>query len=71
MDTTKRSLAKTLSWRAVALISAFIISFLITGSAAAASAIAMVQMVFNTALYFIHERAWYRIKWGRKTLGSL
>lgn len=71
MDTTKRSLVKTLSWRAVALISAFIISFLITGSVSAASAIAMGQMIFNTVLYFMHERVWYRIKWGRQTSSSL
>jgi uncharacterized membrane protein len=31
-----------------------------------ASAIASTQLIINTILYFIHERIWNKIRWGRE-----
>lgn len=31
-----------------------------------AGTIAVAQMTVNTILYYIHERAWNKIKWGRQ-----
>jgi len=64
-DTTKRSLAKTISWRLTGSGATFIIAYSIGGSAAIAGTIAVVQMVTNTILYFAHERVWNTIPWGR------
>jgi uncharacterized membrane protein len=64
-DTNKRSLVKTISWRLTGSGATFIISWLISGNFAVAGTIAVIQLMSNTILYFIHERIWNRIKWGR------
>lgn len=66
IDTSKRSLVKTVSWRITGSGATFIISWLISGNFAIAGTIAVIQLVSNTILYYIHERLWNRIKWGRR-----
>jgi len=63
VDSNKRSLAKTISWRVVATTTTFVISWLITGSPAAATGIASLEVVSKIILYYYHERAWNKIKW--------
>ena len=65
-DTPGRSLVKTVSWRITGSGATFLISWLITGDFSVAGSIAVIQLVSNTVLYFIHERVWNRISWGRK-----
>ena len=64
-DSNCRSLAKTLTWRITGSASTFTIAYLITGSFGVSSVIAFVQMAVNTVLYWLHERAWARVSWGR------
>jgi len=64
-DSNGRSLAKTLTWRITGSASTFSIAYLITGSFGVSSVIAFVQMGVNTVLYWLHERAWARVSWGR------
>jgi uncharacterized membrane protein len=64
-DTAKRSLVKTLTWRVTGSTSTFTIAYLVTGSVGMSSGIAVIQMLVNTVLYLIHERAWNRTHWGR------
>lgn len=63
-DTPKRSLIKTVTWRITGSSATFGISYLISGNFAVAGTIALIQLVANTVLYFVHERIWNRIKWG-------
>jgi len=65
-DSSKRSLAKTLSWRITGSASTFTIAYLVTGSAGISTGIAVIQMIVNTFLYWFHERVWNKIKWGKK-----
>jgi uncharacterized membrane protein len=65
-DTTRRSLVKTISWRLTGSGATFLISYLIAGNFVVAGTIAFIQLVSNTILYFVHERVWNKIKWGRK-----
>ena len=65
MDTARRSLVKTVSWRLTGSGATFLISYAIAGNFAIASTIAIVQLVSNTVLYFVHERIWNKIGWGR------
>jgi len=64
-DSNGRSLVKTLTWRITGSASTFTIAYLITGSFGVSSVIAFVQMGVNTVLYWLHERAWARVSWGR------
>ena len=60
MVSYKRHIAKTISWRIVGTIDTVIISGLITGSWGAGLAIGGVEVISKMALYFLHERLWYK-----------
>ena len=61
----KRSIAKTVSWRVIGTLDTILISWLITGTIALAISIGAIELVSKMALYFFHERAWNKIKWGK------
>ena len=63
--TRRRSLAKTVSWRVIATLDTFVISYLVTGSGVFAGSIASFEVVTKIVIYYFHERAWMRIDWGR------
>lgn len=65
-DTAQRSLVKTISWRLTGSGATFLISYLIAGDFIIAGTIATIQLISNTVLYFVHERIWNRIRWGRQ-----
>lgn len=65
METNKRSISKALTWRALASLATFIISYSLTGDLTAATGIAAVQVVVNLFLYYVHERIWNKVDWGR------
>jgi uncharacterized membrane protein len=65
MDSTKRSLVKTISWRITGSTATFLIAYILTGNLAVAGVIGVAQMISNTILYYFHERIWNRITWGR------
>jgi uncharacterized membrane protein len=64
-DSNGRSLAKTLTWRITGSASTFTIAYMVTGSFGISSLVAVIQMCVNTVLYWLHERAWARVLWGR------
>lgn len=65
MDTIVRSLVKTISWRLTGTLCTFLISFIILGDITTSSTIALIQLIFNTVMFYIHERIWNIIKWGK------
>jgi uncharacterized membrane protein len=65
IDSNRRSLAKTLTWRITGSASTFTIAYMVTGSFGISSLVAVIQMCVNTVLYWLHERAWARVLWGR------
>ena len=60
-----RSIAKTISWRLVGTLDTIIISWIITGEITMALSIGSIELVSKMLLYFFHERAWNKIKWGK------
>ena len=61
----KRSVVKSLSWRVIGTLDTIVISWIITGALTLAFSIGMVELVTKMVLYFLHERMWNSIKWGR------
>tara|TARA_Y100001970_G_scaffold171227_1_gene209307 strand:- start:8 stop:211 length:204 start_codon:yes stop_codon:yes gene_type:complete len=61
----KRSFAKAFSWRVIASTDTFLISLLITGKLTWAGTITILEILTKTFLYYLHERGWNKIKWGR------
>ena len=61
-----RSVVKALSWRATGTVDTIIISFLITGQIKMAMSIGFVELFTKIFLYYVHERVWDRISFGRE-----
>jgi len=64
-DKHYRSFVKAVSWRLTGSVDTMIISFLITGRIKWALSISGVEMFTKVGLYFLHERVWERIPFGR------
>ena len=60
-----RSLFKAVSWRLLGSLDTFMLSFLVTGRLRYAVSIAGGEALTKIALYYVHERAWRRVAWGR------
>nr|WP_321235824.1 DUF2061 domain-containing protein [uncultured Psychroserpens sp.] len=64
-EKVKRTLVKTVSWRVLGTLDTVVISYLITGTLALAFSIGAIELISKLVLYYFHERAWNKIKWGR------
>ena len=64
-DSRARSVAKAISWRATGSLDTFIIILLFTGSGTWASSIAATEIFTKVVAYYLHERAWGIVRWGR------
>jgi uncharacterized membrane protein len=65
MVSKRRSLAKSLTWRVIAIVSTLLIGYALTGSWAFALSLTLVSNVINFVLYYLHERIWLGIDWGK------
>lgn len=52
------SICKTCTWRIVASLDTFILSWFITGSVTAGASIASLEVLTKMFLYYAHERQW-------------
>lgn len=66
MDSHLRSFAKALSWRVTGTVDTMVLSYLITGSVKLAAAIGGTEVITKSLLYYVHERAWARVPFGRR-----
>lgn len=66
METSKRSIVKTFTWRFLATFTTFVISWVITGSLVLGLGIASIEFWAKLILYYVHERIWNTIYWGIK-----
>ena len=62
----RRSIAKAVTWRMMASLDTFVISFLVTGRVGIAGSIAGIEMLTKIAFYYLHERIWAAVPWGRR-----
>ena len=60
-----RSVVKALSWRFIGTLDTLIVSYVLTGKLVLATSIASIDFVTKLILYFLHERIWNKIKWGK------
>ena len=56
------ALMKTITWRILAVTGTIIIAFVFTGSIGISLGIGSVDIIVKTIMYYLHERAWDRIK---------
>jgi len=60
-----RSVVKTISWRAIGTLDTIIISYIIIGELKFALSIGGIELFTKMILYFLHERTWNKINFGR------
>ena len=65
-----RSIVKALTYRALIVFSDSIIVYLVTRRYDLTLGFVAVSNIISTALYFLHERAWNNIHWGKYHLQS-
>ncbi len=59
-----RSVVKTISWRTVGTLDTIIVSYFVTGNLVMAASIGSIEVITKMILYYFHERAWNRLKFG-------
>ena len=60
-----RSMVKALSWRVTGTLDTIVVSYFVTGQVKLALSIGFVELFTKIGLYYVHERAWNRIAFGR------
>lgn len=65
METPKRSIAKTISWRVVATLITGVVTYLLTGRLDFAVTVGLADTLVKFFLYYAHERMWTRILYGK------
>ncbi len=66
MESRKRSIVKTITWRFIATVVTFTIVYLFTKELVLSVGIGLVDVVVKTIAYYSHERVWDRIYFGRE-----
>lgn len=67
-DTHLRSLAKGVSWRMMGSVDTTGISWLVTGQSGIALRIGGIEVLTKISLYYLHERIWASIGWGKASI---
>lgn len=60
-----RSLIKSISYRMVSIIADSIAAYFFTRDVALSAGIVILVNGYSTILYYLHERIWANIHWGR------
>lgn len=67
-ETNSRSIAKGFSWRFFATSVTVIIVFVFFGRLDLAIAAGIIETVSKVFLYYVHEKIWQRVLWGKKQI---
>ena len=62
-----RSVIKAISWRCFATLTTIAIVYLFTKKLILSLEVGFVEVVAKFTLYYIHERMWGKVSWGRSS----
>jgi len=65
METHMRSVAKAISWRIVATLTTIFIVFAFTGNLVISGGVGLTELTTKIVIYYVHERVWNAIGFGR------
>jgi uncharacterized membrane protein len=65
MESTSRSLAKAVSYRVLGSTGTALVVLVLSGNLKISLGVGAVDMLLKVALYFVHERLWNHIPYGR------
>ena len=69
-DHWTRSLVKAITYRIAVVILDFVSIYLLPGKADVALGFMVVSNIYTSVAYYLHERIWNRIGWGRREVGK-
>lgn len=61
-----RSIAKGITWRVIASVTTVALVYLFTGDLVLTLEIGALDVSLKLLFYYLHERAWIRVRWGRE-----
>jgi uncharacterized membrane protein len=61
-----RSIVKAISWRLVATATTVLLVWMFTGDLTLSFSVGALELISKLLLYYLHERAWILIRWGKK-----
>jgi uncharacterized membrane protein len=64
-ETRRRAIVKAITYRVIVAITLAAISWFYTGNLFETSAVSITYTVIATIVYYVHERAWLKVKWGK------
>lgn len=64
LESRKRHIAKTITWRGVGTLDTMLLSWIITGNPFLGLKIGLSELLTKMILYYFHERVWYRMNYG-------
>jgi uncharacterized membrane protein len=65
MNTIKRSLAKTVTYRLISSAIGFLVVWALSNDIKTGAMFSIAELVYKPLQYYIHERIWQRVKWGK------
>ncbi len=70
-ESKRRSVVKMISWRIWATLTTMILVYMFVGELKIAATVGAMETILKMGLYFVHERAWDKINFGKKLYGKI
>ncbi len=67
-ETNKRSIVKGITWRLVATTTTIVIVYVFFDRLDLAIAAGAIETTLKIGLFWLHERAWFKVRWGKKRI---
>ncbi len=64
MDSPGRTLAKTITWQTLGIVTMTLLGLWQTGSLGVSLSIAISAASTGVMMFYLHERVWARVRWG-------
>lgn len=67
VNSNRRHLLKTITWRILGTLDTMLLAWIITGDPITGLKIGLAEVLTKMGLYFLHEKVWYRTNFGLET----
>ena len=65
IDSHKRSVVKSISWRLGGTCATMVVVFMFTHKPTLTLGIGLFDLIAKMIVYYLHERVWERVRWGK------
>ena len=70
-EKNKRHVFKTITWRVVGTVDTMLLAWVITGNPITGVKIGFAEVITKMLLYYLHEKAWYKLDYGLEDRKSI